>query len=271
MTGHDQNRVHSQLDNVALADFLYGLTDISRPIIHEWFRSGHDVEWKSDDSPVTMADKSVELALREALANRFPDDDILGEEHADRCGTSGYGWVIDPIDGTRAFICGRPVFGTLIGLVRDGVPLAGFIDMPMLDECYVAVGGTATMNHAPIRTSEVTAPARARIATTSPEALKPDSLAAFDRLSEACATSIYGGDCHNYALLAAGHVDLVLEDGLASHDIMGVVEVVRAAGGIVTDKSGAAVTMQGTDSLLAASTPELHAAALALVLEAGTD
>ena len=204
-----------------------------------------------------------ELALREALATQFPDDDILGEEHADQLGTSGCGWVIDPIDGTRAFICGRPVFGTLIGLVRDGVPLAGFIDMPMLDERYVAVGGVATMNHAPIRTSRVTELSHARIATTSPEALKSDSLDAFNRLSSVSPPA-YGGDCHNYAP-AAGHVDIVLEDGLATHDIMGVVEVIRSAGGIITDKKGAAVTMQGIDSLLAASTPELHAAALAVV------
>jgi len=265
VTDDRRTQTHSQLDDVALADFLRGLAAISRPIIAEFFRSGHDVEWKSDESPVTIADKTVELALREAIAARFPDDDILGEEHDDQRGSSGYAWVIDPIDGTRAFICGRPVFGTLIGLVKDDLPLAGYIDMPMLDECYVAVGGSATLNGAPIRTSRVTALAQARVATTSPEALLPDSLAAFNRLSAASATSTYGGDCHNYALLAAGHVDLVLEDGLATHDIMGVVEVVRAAGGTVTDKTGAPVSMKGTSSLLAASTPELHAAALAMV------
>ena len=265
MTDHDPNRVHSQLDNVALADFLQGLPAISRPIIAEYFRSGHDVEWKSDDSPVTMADKAVELALREAIAAQFPHDDILGEEHADHRGDSGYGWVIDPIDGTRAFICGRPVFGTLIGLVRDDQPIAGFIDMPMLDECYVAVGGLAMLNGAPIRTSRVTSLSNARVATTSPEALKPDSLAAFNRLSAASATSTYGGDCHNYALLAAGHIDIVFEDGLATHDIMGVIEVIRAAGGVVTDKAGKDVSMAGTESLLVASTAQLHAAALEMI------
>lgn len=265
MASHSETRTHSQLADVALADFLHTLPDISRPIISEWFRSGHEVEWKSDESPVTIADRTVELALREAIAARFPDDDILGEEHEDRRGSSGYAWVIDPIDGTRAFICGRPVFGTLIGLVRDEVPLAGFIDMPVLDECYVAVGGSATLNRAPIRTSRVTDLAQARIATTSPEALRADSLDAFNRLSAAAATSTYGGDCHNYALLAAGHIDLVLEDGLATHDIMGVVEVIRAAGGIVTDKTGAPVSMADTGSLLAASTPELHAAALEMI------
>ena len=265
MLDYEKNRIHSQLDNVALADFLHGLTTISRPVIAEYFRSGHDVEWKSDDSPVTMADKSVELAIRGAIAAQFPDDDILGEEHADQRGSSGYGWVIDPIDGTRAFICGRPVFGTLIGLVRDDLPIAGFIDMPMLDECYVAVGGSATLNRAPIRTSRVTELANARVATTSPEALKADSLAGFNRLSAESATSTYGGDCHNYALLAAGHIDIVFEDGLATHDIMGVIEVIRAAGGIVTDKAGKDVSMTGTDSLLAAATPALHAAALKVI------
>ena len=127
------------------------------------------------------------------------------------------------------------------------------------------VGGSATLNRVPIRTSRVTSLAQARIATTSPEALLADSLDAFNRLSAAAATSTYGGDCHNYALLAAGHIDLVLEDGLATHDIMGVVEVIRSAGGIVTDKTGGAVSMAGTDSLLAAATAELHAAALEMM------
>ena len=172
--------------------------------------------------------------------------------------------MIDPIDGTRAFICGRPVFGTLIGLVRDGVPLAGFIDMLMLDECYVAVGGTTLLNGAVISTSDVTSLAQARIATTAPEALLADSLAAYNRLVSGAAVSTYGGDCHNYALLAAGHIDLVLEDGLATHDIMGVVEVIRGAGGVVTDKRGGPVSLDGTHSLLAAATPALHDEALAI-------
>ena len=215
-----------------------------------------------------MADKAAELALRDAIIAAFPDDGSLAR-NMKPAGSSGYSWVIDPIDGTRAFICGRPVFGTLVGLVRGDVPVAGLIDMPMLDECYVAVGGRATLNGAPISTSTVTSIGNARIATTSPEALLADSLPAFDRLSAACATSTYGGDCHNYALLAAGHIDLVLEDGLATHDIMGVVQLIIAAGGVVTDKTGAPVSLQGTGSLLAAATPELHAEALGIVASGG--
>lgn len=265
----DHSRIHSQLSNAELADFLGSLPSVSRPIISTWFRSGGTIEWKADDSPVTLADKSAELALRDALVAQFPDDDILGEEHAPHHGSSGYAWVIDPIDGTRAFICGRPVFGTLIGLVRDDTPIAGLIDMPILDETYVAVGDRATLNGGAITTSAVTTIRNARLATTAPEALREDSLAAFNRLSAIAATNSYGGDCHNYALLAAGHLDLVLEDGLATHDIMGVVQLIRAAGGVVTDKTGAPVSMRGTTSLLAAATPALHAEALAIVTGAG--
>jgi histidinol phosphatase-like enzyme (inositol monophosphatase family) len=264
-TGED--RTHSQLSNDELADFLVGLSAVSRPVIRDWFRGSETVEWKADASPVTRADKAAETALRAAIEARFPDDAILGEEHAARPGSgkTGYSWVIDPIDGTRAFVCGRPVFGTLVGLVDGTTPVAGLIDMPMLDECYVAVGGKTVLNGMAATTSKVTSLARARIASTAPEALLPDSLAAFNQMVEGAAVTVYGGDCHNYALLAAGHLDLVLEDGLATHDIMGVVEVVRGAGGIITDKHGGPVSLAGTSSLLAAATPALHAEALAIM------
>jgi histidinol phosphatase-like enzyme (inositol monophosphatase family) len=262
-----RNRTHSQLSDAELADFLAGLSAVSRPLICDWFRGSEAVEWKPDASPVTRADKAAETALRAAIEARFPDDAILGEEHAARPGSgkTGYSWVIDPIDGTRAFVCGRPVFGTLVGLVDGTTPVAGLIDMPMLDECYVGVGGKTVLNGAAATTSQVTSLARARIASTAPEALLADSLAAFNRMVDQAAITVYGGDCHNYALLAAGHLDLVLEDGLATHDIMGVVEVVRGAGGIITDKQGAPVSLDGTSSLLAAATPALHAQALRIV------
>ena len=262
-----RNRTHSQFSDAELADFLAGLSAVSRSLICDWFRGSEAVEWKPDASPVTRADKAAETALRAAIEARFPDDAILGEEHAARPGSgkTGYSWVIDPIDGTRAFVCGRPVFGTLVGLVDGTTPVAGLIDMPMLDECYVGVGGKTVLNGAAATTSQVTSLGRARIASTAPEALLPDSLAAFNRMVDQAAITVYGGDCHNYALLAAGHLDLVLEDGLATHDIMGVVEVVRGAGGIITDKQGAPVSLDGTSSLLAAATPALHAEALRIV------
>ena len=262
-----RNRTHSQLSDAELADILAGLSAVSRPLICDWFRGSEAVEWKPDASPVTRADKAAETALRAAIEARFPDDAILGEEHAARPGSgkTGYSWVIDPIDGTRAFVCGRPVFGTLVGLVDGTTPVAGLIDMPMLDECYVGVGGKTVLNGAAATTSQVTSLGRARIASTAPEALLADSLAAFNRMVDQAAITVYGGDCHNYALLAAGHLDLVLGDGLATHGLMGVVEVVRGAGGIITDKQGAPVSLDGTSSLLAAATPALHAEALRIV------
>lgn len=259
-----QRQIHSQLSNEELAAFLSELPAISRPIISKWFRAAPDVETKADSSPVTIADRAVEHALRTAIADRFPGDDILGEEHDDTKGdgSTGYKWVIDPIDGTKAFISGKPIFGTLVGLVDGEVPVAGLCDMAALGECYVGLGDHCTLNGARLRASAVTDLAQARIATTSPDAFSPAGLEAFNILSKQVAVTNYGGDCHNFALLAAGHIDLVVEDSLAAHDIMGVVEVMRAAGAMVTDMQGADVRLGATDSLLAAATPTLHAAAL---------
>lgn len=266
-TRSESHQIHSQLSNAELADFLLGLTNISRPIIAKWFRAAAPVETKSDATPVTIADRNVETALRAAISARFPGDDILGEEHDDQKGdgSTGYKWVIDPIDGTRAFVSGKPVFGTLIGLIDGDHPVAGLCDMPILDEAFVGVGNECHLNKAPINVSAVTDIAVARIATTSPDAFSSNGLTAFNRVSKQAAVTNYGGDCHNYALLAAGHIDIVIEDSLASHDIMGVVGVMQAAGAMVTDLVGDPVTLSGTTSLLCAATADLHATALALI------
>ena len=261
------NQIHSQLSNAELADFLLGLTEISRPIIAKWFRADAQVETKVDATPVTIADRSVETALRSAIAERFPGDDILGEEHDDQKGdgSTGYKWVIDPIDGTRAFISGKPIFGTLIGLIDGDKPVAGLCDMPMLDEVFIGVGDACHLNENAIRTSVVTDIESARIATTSPDAFSKDGLAAFAKVSKRAAVTNYGGDCHNYALLAAGHIDVVIEDSLAPHDIMGVVGVMQSAGATVTDLAGQPITLSHSNSVLAAATAELHMAVLALI------
>ena len=261
------SRIHSQLDNAELAVFLSSLATVSRPIIAHWFRAHPDIEIKADTSPVTIADKTVELALRDAIASRFPGDDILGEEHdvTRGDGSTGYQWVIDPIDGTKAFVSGKPTFGSLIGLLESGRPVAGFCDMPVLDELYIGVGTEAWLNGTPISVSASKDIVTSRLATTSPDAFSPGGLAVFNRISAQAGITNYGGDCHNYALLAAGHIDLVIEDSLAPHDIMGVVPIMQAAGACVTDLQGDPVRYPHTTSLLCAATPELHAAVLAIV------
>jgi histidinol phosphatase-like enzyme (inositol monophosphatase family) len=254
-----------------MIEFLAGLPLVSRPIVLQWFRQDPTTETKSDRSPVTVADRGVETALRAAIAARFPTDNLAGEEFGDGVRTaSPCHWIIDPIDGTKAFISGKPAFGTLVGLLHEGRPVAGLVDMPVLGETYIGLNGfdgvtRAVLNGARIGPSGCETLASARIATTSPRALSAERLPLFDRLADRAAVTNYGGDCHNYALLAAGHIDLVMEDSLAPHDMMAVVALVQATGAIVTDLDGASVRLGTTTSLLAAATPALHRAALDLM------
>ena len=253
------------LDRSQIDAFLATLPALSRPLIDQYFRSDFSVEQKADDSPVTIADKSVETELRQAILAAFPDHAIIGEEQggvADRqiC------WVIDPIDGTRAFVIGKPLFGTLVGVARDGKPFAGLIDMPALNETYLTqdqrsylVTGSA---QSALSVSSCCKLDHAQIATTSPEAFTMEGLERFNRLGKACRSTHYGGDCYNYALLAAGHLDLVMEHQLAIHDFMALIPVLKGAGAIVTDWSGQPPDLSSDGSLLVAATLELHKAAL---------
>ena len=254
------------LDRSQIDAFLATLPALSRPLIDQYFRSDFSVEQKADDSPVTIADKSVETELRQAILAAFPDHAIIGEEQggvADRqiC------WVIDPIDGTRAFVIGKPLFGSLVALAHDGVPICGLIDMPELDECYLTRDGNAYLRRhgreEKLATRQTQELAQAHIATTSPEAFTQSGWQSFQQLSAQCLSSHFGGDCYNYALLAAGYLDLVMEHQLAPHDIMALVPVMTAAGAVVTDWQGAAVDLYGDGSILAAGNADLHKKALA--------
>jgi inositol-phosphate phosphatase/L-galactose 1-phosphate phosphatase/histidinol-phosphatase len=260
----------AQLAPADMVKFLAGLPQVSRPFIANWFRQNPQTTQKADQSPVTIADQETETALRDAIAATFPDDAIQGEEF----GITGDGdsprfcWVIDPIDGTKAFISGKPIFGTLVGVTDRGVPLAGMIDMPILEETYIGHvidqnQPFCQLNGVRVRPSNCTDLNAARIATTSPMALSASGLAGFNHLAAQAAVTNYGGDCHNYALLAAGHIDLVMEDSLAPHDIMAVVAVMQAAGATVTDTAGRPIMHGQSTSILAAATTRLHAAALA--------
>ena len=253
----------ADLDLDKLASDLASFSFASRAVIKRYFRQPMAIEGKADDSPVTIADKQAEQVIREALQATYPHHNIVGEEHGGQI-SGALDWVIDPIDGTRAFICGKPQFGTLIALCDELVPIACVIDMAVLDERYHAVKGKgAFCNDKPISVSGTTDIAQARIASTAPEALDEMALVNYDRLASACLTASWGGDCYNYALLAAGHIDLVVEHCLASHDIMALVPVIEEAGGIITDWQGEPVRLGKTDCLIAAASPDLHQRALA--------
>jgi myo-inositol-1(or 4)-monophosphatase len=240
----------------------------------EHFRTGVAAEDKGSRTgydPVTVADREIEARLRAAIGERFPTHRIVGEEQ----GTTGPDaavaeWVIDPIDGTKAFVTGVPAWGTLIGLVVDGAAVAGWLHQPYLDELYAAVDGIGTFEQGgrrqPLQARPTTQLADARMYTTHPSMFATDAeRAAFDRLAGAVQLQRFGGDCYSYGLLAQGCVDLVVEASLHSYDIVALIPIIEAAGGVVTDLAGASPLDGGF--VIAAATPELHAAAMTLATQ----
>jgi histidinol phosphatase-like enzyme (inositol monophosphatase family) len=214
--------------------------------------------------PVTVADRAAERAMRTLLAERRPGDAILGEEYGSATGTSGLTWVLDPIDGTRGFMAGTPTWGVLIALSTAEGPVLGVIDQPYTGERFIGGLGQAvwTGPHGggALAVRDTTQLADAILFTTFPEIGSPEERAGFGRVAAGAKLVRYGMDCYAYALLAAGHIDLVIEAGLNAYDIQAPIAVIEAAGGIVTDWEGGKAHMGGR--AVAAATPELHAAVL---------
>ena len=217
--------------------------------------------------PVTVADRAAEEAIRAVLAARRPQDAILGEEFGRQAGESGLTWVLDPIDGTRAFISGTPSWGVLIALCDARGPFYGIIDQPYTAERFEGGLGAAALagprGETPLRVREDVALEAATLFTTFPEVGTTAEGAAFRRVAGEVRLTRYGLDCYAYALLALGQIDLVIEAGLQSYDIAAPIAVIEAAGGVVTDWEGGPVHEGGR--ALAAATPELHRAAMGLL------
>lgn len=237
-------------------DLALRLADAAGAAIRPRFRAEFGLETKEDASPVTLADKEAEAAMRRLLVAERPMDGILGEEEGERAGTSGRQWVLDPIDGTRAFIAGRPIFGTLIALVEDGWPVLGIIDQPILRERWLGVVGRATtLNGQEARTRRCRDLADALLATTSPALFTDDQLHAFEHVDAAVRSTVLGGDCYNYACLASGHLDVVIEAGLKLHDFAALVPVVEGAGGRMCDWAGDPLHAASNGEVIAAGDP----------------
>ena len=240
------------------------LADAVRPIVLTYFRSAVAVESKADRSPVTAADREAETAMRAMIADAFPDHGILGEEHGSEHLEAEYVWVLDPIDGTAAFVTRKPLFGTLVALTRRGRPVLGVIDMPALDERWVGARGRATLfGAAVVQTRSCAEVGAAWLSATSPQMFSDADLAAFERLSSGVRRTVYGGDCYNYGLLASGHLDLVAEAGLKPYDFCAVVPVIEGAGGTVSDWEGRPLTIDSDGRVLAAGDGRTHAEGLA--------
>lgn len=219
------------------------LADAAGAAIRPLFRGDWQVEHKDDHTAVTVADRAAEEAMRRIVEAERPTEGIIGEEFGSVREGASRQWVFDPIDGTQSFVAGRPIFGTLIALLQDGWPVLGVIDQPILGERWVgAIGEGTTFNGKPIRTRACSALAGASVATTSPHAFADEEVDAYLRVVAKAYPKrpypVYGGDCYNYALLASGHLDLVMESGLKLHDYAALVPVVEGAGGIMADWQG---------------------------------
>jgi inositol-phosphate phosphatase/L-galactose 1-phosphate phosphatase/histidinol-phosphatase len=222
-------------------DLANRLADAAGAAIRPFFRSRFDHELKTDATPVTEADRAAEAAIRAILDRECPADAIIGEEFGAKDGSSGRSWVIDPIDGTVSFMAGRPIFGTLIALLEDGWPVMGVIDQCINGERWIGATGQRTaLNGKPVSTRICRLLADAVLATTGPQYFSAHDGEHFMALAAKTAhrRMLFGGDCYNYALLASGHIDLVVESGLKLHDFAALVPVVEGAGGLMCDWNG---------------------------------
>lgn len=242
-------------DDIALA---LRLADAAGAAIRPYFRGELPPERKEDATPVTLADRAAEEAMRRILKAEVPRDTIIGEEFGAEAGTSGRSWVLDPIDGTAGFLAGRAIFGTLIALVVEGWPVLGVIDQPIAGERWIGASGRpTTLNGRPVRTRPCRTLADATLATTGPHYFDDHEGAHFMGLAAKTdhKRMVMGGDCYNYAMLASGHLDVVCEAGLKLHDWAALVPVVEGAGGLMCDWNGDPLHSGSTGHVLALGDP----------------
>ncbi len=257
-------------DEQELLSVAGALADAARvPILKHFRSSGLSADNKLAEGfdPVTIADKEAETAMRAVLAARRPNDGIFGEEQGQSHGSTGLTWVLDPIDGTRGFLAGAPVFGVLIAVHDGDRPVLGMIDQPYIGERFAGWSAGATLTRGSdvraLRTRHDVALDQAIVMTTFPDVGTPQDKAGFDAVASQAKLTRYGMDCYGYALVALGQVDLVIESGLNAYDIQGPIAVVEAAGGVVTNWRGEPCDQGG--QAIAAGCPKLHARALELL------
>jgi len=256
----------------ALLDSAHALADLSGDIIRPYFRKPLTVTNKRQGDgfdPVTAADRAAERAIRKALARQWPDHGVIGEELGGIREDARLRWVIDPIDGTRAFIMGAPLWGTLIGLLDADEAVLGLMDQPYTRERFWSGANAAYFRNADGRPRRLKTRACPRLGDAILSTTHPDLFArgaetdAFGRLKSKVRMTRYGGDCYAYCLLAAGFVDIVVESGLHAYDVVALIPIIERAGGRITTWKGEPATSGGR--IVAAGDPRLHAQALAVL------
>lgn len=240
--------------------------DASGALIREYSRKPFQVQVKGDGSPVTSVDRAVEARMREIIASEYPDHGILGEEGEAHAPDSEFVWVIDPIDGTLAFLAGIPVFGTLLALLHNGKPIFGIIDMPMTAERWIGADGLPTThNGKPVRSRPCADLATALMFTSNPDYYDHTNAPALERLKKATRFAVYGGSCMSYAQIAMGRVDIGIDVQFQIYDYLALIPVVQGAGGVFTDWEGRAAGLHSGNRHVAAGDPRAHEQALKIL------
>jgi len=255
---------------VDFAAFVDELATVAGEAIRPFFRTTLGIENKSRTGtfdPVTAADRAAEQAMRTLIRKTFPGHGIVGEEFGDEGSDRSYVWVLDPIDGTKSFISGMPAWGTLIGLLKDGLPVYGMMYQPFISERFTGDGASARyrgpVGERRLNVRACSALGDAVLFTTSPMLMSTTDRAAFDKVERAARLSRYGGDCYAYCMVAAGFIDVVIETNLKPHDIVALVPIIEGAGGVVTDWSGEPALKGGR--IVAAGDRRVHAETLKLL------
>lgn len=248
---------------VAFAEFL---ADEARGILAAAGAAPAVIDYKSDASPVTDLDRRIEAHMRGFIDERYPDHGVFGEEHGSRDLGAELVWVLDPIDGTAPFIAGIPVYGTLVGLAREGRPFLGVVDHPASDDRWVGVAGEfARHNGRPVRTRQCDRLEDAYATNSNPDYLDADEMRAFAALKSRVRTMQYGGSCYAYAAMASGRTDIGLDAGFDPFDVFAPAAVIEGAGGIVTDWAGKAIDLEWRGRVLAAGCAGMHAQAVSVL------
>lgn len=249
-----------------LFQFANYLAEEAGQISLKYFRKKIAIDNKDNLSPVTVADREVELRIRELIKAHYPHHGIIGEEFASYNHGSDYCWVLDPIDGTVAFTTGKPTYTTLIGLLFKGIPLIGLIDQPYLKERFGGVSGTTFLNEEKIVVSATTEIGEARLNATTPYMFKTDyERSSFERVRKKVKLTSFGGDAYAFGLLAAGLIDIIMEADLGYYDIAALVPIVEAAGGVITDWQGNRLTHDFNGQCLASANQQLHTKVIDLI------
>jgi len=242
------------------------LADTAADVVMKYFRGTFNIDAKSDFSPVTIADRAAEAAMRSMIKDMQPTHGIIGEEMGPLNPEAEYVWILDPIDGTQSFVTGKPVFGTLIALMQNGKPILGIMDLPALKERWIgAQGQQTTFNGEKVTVRTCKSISKAWLYATSPQMFKDADFPTFEKLRKASWRSVYGAECMAYGLLANGWVDLVCEGTMELHDYAPMVPIIEGAGGIISDWSANPLGFSGDGTVLAAGDKAIHALALKIL------